>query len=151
MSESKTYSGQCFCGAVNFRLQGEPQAMAYCHCDSCRQWSAGPVSAFTLWKPEALEITRGADQLSVFTGNPISGDPSLVSERTWCKSCGGHLFTGHPTMGLVDIPAVLIQELDFSPGFHVHYQESVHPMADGLQKFRDLPEPAGGSGELIPE
>lgn len=31
--------------------------MGYCHCESCRHWSAGPVNAFTLWKPEALQIT----------------------------------------------------------------------------------------------
>ena len=63
MSESKTYKGTCFCGAVQFTLSGEPTAMGYCHCESCRSWSAGPVNAFTLWKPDTMKITRGADKI----------------------------------------------------------------------------------------
>jgi hypothetical protein len=54
-------------------------------------------------------------------------------------------------MGLVDVPAVLISGLKFSPAFHVHYQESVHQMQDGLPKFRDLPKEAGGSGAELAE
>lgn len=37
------------CGAVP--VSGEPAGMGYCHCESCRRWSAGPVNAFTLWHP----------------------------------------------------------------------------------------------------
>ena len=125
--------------------------MAYCHCDSCRQWSAGPVSAFTLWKPENIKITKGADNIGGFTQNPLSGEEAVVSNRVWCKTCGGHVYTDHPAMGLVDIPAVIIKNFAFKPGFHVHYQESVHPIKDGLPKFKDLPKQAGGSGDELPE
>src|SRR6266853_1778081 len=61
MSNGKAYKGSCFCGAVQFTVSGEPAAMGYCHCESCRSWSAGPVNAFTLWKPDAVKFTRGAD------------------------------------------------------------------------------------------
>lgn len=37
--------------------------MGYCHCESCRSWSAGPVNAFTLWNPSALQVTKGEDQI----------------------------------------------------------------------------------------
>ncbi|MCP3667727.1 MAG: aldehyde-activating protein [Gammaproteobacteria bacterium] len=56
------------------------------------------------------------------------------------------LHTDHPTMGLIDIPVVVIKDLAFNPAFHVHYQETVLPMKDGLPKFKDLPKEAGGSG-----
>ena len=151
MSNANNYQGSCFCGAVQFSLSGEPEAMAYCHCDSCRHWSAGPVSAFTLWQPDAVRITRGEEQVSVFDKNPGSGDETVVSERRWCKVCGGHLYTDHPTMGLIDVPAVVIRGLNFDPGFHVHYQETVHHIQDGLPKFRDLPKEAGGSGLELAE
>jgi hypothetical protein len=151
MSEQSQHEGSCFCGDVKFTVSGEPEAMAYCHCDSCRNWSASPVSAFTLWKPTTLEITQGLDNIAGFDKNPVSGDKAVVSNRVWCKTCGGHLYTDHPTMGLIDVPAVIIKNLNFKPGFHVHYQESVHPMKDGLPKFRDLPKEAGGSGENLPE
>lgn len=63
MSDAKTYHGACFCGAVQLKVTGEPEAMGYCHCEDCRHWSAGPVNAFTLWKPEAVEVVQGADTL----------------------------------------------------------------------------------------
>lgn len=151
MNDATNHGAACFCGAVQFELTGNPEAAAYCHCDSCRHWSAGPVSAFTLWKPENLRVVRGAEKIASFDRNPGSGDDTVVSERKWCSDCGGHLFTNHPTMGLIDVPAVVIRDFAFEPGFHVHYQESVHPMKDGLPKFRDLPAEAGGSGDQLPE
>ncbi len=54
MSDAKTYQGSCFCGAVQFTVTGEPAGMGYCHCNSCRHWSAGPVNAFTLWNPQSI-------------------------------------------------------------------------------------------------
>jgi hypothetical protein len=49
MSDANVYAGKCFCGAVELTVTGEPVAMGYCHCNSCREWSAGPVNAFSLW------------------------------------------------------------------------------------------------------
>lgn len=151
MNETGNYRGRCFCGEVEFTLSGEPAAMAYCHCSSCRQWSAGPVNAFTLWPPESFKIIRGAEKISEFDKVAAAGSGSGTSIRKWCRSCGGHVYIDHPPMGVVDVPAVLIQGLSFNPGFHVHYQETVHPMKDGLTKFKDLPAEAGGSGEELPE
>lgn len=151
MNSHSNYTGHCFCGEVEFTLRGNPEVMAYCHCESCRQWSASPVSGFTLWKPENLQIIKGKEHIDGFTGNPLSNDTTVVSNRAWCKQCGGHLYTEHPTIGLIDIPAAVIEDFIFMPGFHVHYQESVHPMKDGLIKFKDLPEEAGGTGEQLAE
>jgi len=64
---AKSYEGSCFCGSVQFTVSGEPAAMGYCHCESCRTWSAGPVNAFTLWPPAAVKITRGADKVGTFS------------------------------------------------------------------------------------
>jgi hypothetical protein len=152
MNENTQHEGSCFCGQVTFIVSGGPEVMAYCHCDSCRKWSASPVSAFTLWKPATLRINQGLDNIAGFDKNPLSDDDkTVVSNRVWCKTCGGHLYTDHPTMGLIDVPAVVIKNFNFKPGFHVHYQESVHKMKDGLPKFRDLPKEAGGSGETLTE
>jgi hypothetical protein len=144
MDGSRSYHSGCFCGAVQFAVTGEPVAMGYCHCASCRHWSAGPLNAFTLWKPQALKITRGAASVGSFNKSPISF-------RKWCTHCGGHLFTEHPTMGLVDIYAALLPQLRFEPALHVHYQESVLAVRDGKPKMRDMPAEMGGSGATLPE
>ena len=144
MSDESTYEGGCFCGAVQFTVTGAPAAMGYCHCGSCRLWSAGPVNAFTLWQPGALEITQGADRIG--THNKTPG-----SSRKFCKDCGGHLMTDHPGMGLVDVYAAIIPDLAFQPGIHVHYQETRLRIEDGLPKMKDMPKEMGGSGVLLPE
>src|SRR5580692_4547943 len=82
MSDEKTYKGKCFCGAVELTVTGEPAAMGFCHCTSCRQWSGGPVNAFTLWKHAAVEITKGAAAIGTY-------NQTEVSFRKWCKTCGG--------------------------------------------------------------
>jgi hypothetical protein len=144
MSDGQSYTGKCFCGAVQFTVSGDAVAAGYCHCDSCRHWSGGPVSAFGLWQPEALEVTQGVDNIDTYNKTP-------ESYRKWCKSCGGHVFTDHPNMGLVDIPTAVIPDYPFEAGFHVHYQETVLHIKDGKPKFKDLPKEAGGSGEELPE
>jgi hypothetical protein len=144
MSSGNTYQGSCFCGAVQFTVTGEPAAMGYCHCGSCRHWSAGPVNAFTLWKPDAVRITQGADRIGAYNKTPRSA-------RKWCKTCGGHVLTDHPEWSLIDVYAATIPSFPFKPGVHVHYQETVLPIKDGLPKLKDLPKEMGGSGDSMPE
>jgi hypothetical protein len=142
--ENDTYHGSCFCGAVKLVATGAPAAMGYCHCESCRHWSAGPVNAFTLWKPDAVKVTEGESNVGSYKATP-------QSIRKWCKICGGHLMTEHPGMGLTDVYAALLPELAFKAGLHVHYQESKLRLPDGLPKFKDLPAEIGGSGAQLPE
>ncbi|MGA7199397.1 MAG: GFA family protein [Roseiarcus sp.] len=139
-----TNTGRCFCGAVEIEVSGAPEGMGYCHCNSCRSWSAGPVNAFTLWKPEAVRVTAGADQVAMF-------QKTETSQRQYCRTCGGHIMTNHPTLGMVDVYAATLPMLKFDPGLHVNYAETVLPIRDGLPKFKDFPADFGGSGELIPE
>ena len=144
MSNRESYKGSCFCGAVEFTVSGEPAGMGYCHCDSCRHWSAGPVNAFTLRSPEAVQITQGADNIGTYNKTP-------QSSRKWCKTCGGHIFTEHPEMGLTDVYAAVLPQLPFQPGVHVNYQETVLHVRDGLPKMKDLPAEMGGSGDTLAE
>jgi hypothetical protein len=141
---SDLHTGTCFCGAVEVQVTGAPEAMGYCHCASCRSWSAGPVNAFTLWKPENAKVTRGAEHIGHFR-------KTEMSDRQFCTQCGGHLMTDHPPLGLVDVYAATIPSLAFKPAVHVNYAETVLPMKDGLPKLKDFPSELGGSGEAIPE
>lgn len=139
-----TYKGSCFCGAVELTVTGQPVAMGFCHCSSCRSWSAGPVNAFTLWKPESVKITKGASDIGTYNKTP-------VSFRKWCMKCGGHVMTDHPPFGLIDVYAATIPSFPFQPALHVHYGESVLRIKDGLPKQKDMPSEMGGSGTLLAE
>jgi hypothetical protein len=136
--------GTCFCGAVEVEVSGDPAGMGYCHCRSCRSWSGGPVNAFSLWPPAQVKITKGEANVGTFNATE-------VSYRKYCTKCGGHLMTDHPPLGVIDVFTATIPTLDFQPGLHVNYQETVLPMKDGLPKFKDFPAAFGGSDETIAE
>jgi hypothetical protein len=138
------HKGACFCGAVEIEAEGAPEAMGYCHCSSCRSWSAAPVNAFSLWQSGKVRVTKGAEYLARFVKTPLS-------DRQYCKKCGGHLMTDHPPLGLIDVYAATLPSLKFSPGVHVNYSETVLPMKDGLPKLKDFPAELGGSGVAVPE
>ena len=142
--EEKTYKGQCFCGAVTIEVTGEPEGAGYCHCTTCRSWSASPLNAFTLWQADAVKVTQGEDQIGEYSKHENT-------YRQWCKVCGGHLLARHPQWGLVDVFAATIPDLPFSPGVHVNYESTVLRVKDGLPKLKDFPADLGGSGETMAE
>jgi hypothetical protein len=102
------------------------------------------VNAFTLWKPESVRVSAGAEDVATYQKTPLS-------ERQYCRKCGGHLMNNHPPIGLVDVYAATIPTLAFAPAVHVNYAETVLPMKDGLPKLKDFPAEFGGSGETIAE
>jgi hypothetical protein len=91
-----------------------------------------------------VRITRGGDNIGTYNKTPRSS-------RKWCKTCGGHIFTEHPTWGVTDVYAAIIPDLPYKAGLHVNYQEKVLPIMDGLPKLKDLPKEMGGSGDVLPE
>jgi hypothetical protein len=102
------------------------------------------VNAFTLWKPENVKVTKGADVLGHFA-------KTEKSDRKFCTRCGGHVMANHPLWGVVDVFAATIPTLEFVPSVHVNYAETVLRIKDGLPKFQDFPAEMGGSGTVLPE
>jgi hypothetical protein len=75
---SNVHHGECFCGAVKLEVTGAPVAQGYCHCESSRHWSAGPVNAFSLWAPDGVKVTQGAD---------LIGFAFVALARGICSAC----------------------------------------------------------------
>jgi hypothetical protein len=137
-----SHKGICFCGAVEIEVTGAPLEMGYCHCHSCRLYSGGPITAFALWEAENVKVTRGAEFLGRF-------NKTGMSDRHFCTTCGGHIMTGHPALGLADVQPAVIAGLAFRPTVHLNYAETVLPLKDGLLKLKDFPAAVGGSGETV--
>ena len=140
----ETHKGGCYCGAVEVGATGEPLDMGYCHCENCRCYSTAPMSAFTLWKNDALRVTKGRE----FLGKCSSSD---FSDRRYCTKCGGHVMVDHPTLGLIDVRLGALRNFPFKATVHINYDETVLPMKNGLPKLKDFPKAIGGSGETMPE
>ncbi len=141
---SDTHQGTCFCGAVEIEVRGAPLEMGYCHCRSCRSWSGGPVNAFSLWPMGAVEVVRGADKIATYS-------KTEMSQRQYCKDCGGHLMAWHPPLDMTDVFAATIPGLAFEPAVHVNYGETVLRIRAGLPKLKEFPAEFGGSGEMLAE
>ena len=144
MSENTvSYYGGCYCGASSISVSGDPIVMAYCHCHSCRKWHSAPVNAWCLWSEDKVSINGPTQHSS-------SNDES---HRVSCSQCGGALANIKPGRGVVAVYAMTLEQsgLRFDPMGHIFYQERVFDMADGLPKWRTVPESFGGDGALIEE
>ena len=139
---TESVRGSCFCGAVEVELSGEPMFQGYCHCEDCRRWSGAPMTGFTIWPADSVRVTAGEDRL---VGYSHVGK----ANRRHCATCGGSVMTDLPEAGLVDVYPPLLEGFAFAPAFHLHYGERALDLPDDLPKFRDMPEEAGGSGEMI--
>ena len=136
MSKEVETRGRCFCGAVEIRVTGKPVTMGYDHCSSCREWSAAPVNAFTLWPPDAVSITRGKERLGALPEDRAERPPLLHElrrprpDRAPRVGCGRRVRRDHP-------------RFPFEAKVHVNYGETVLRMRDGLPKQNDFPRGDG--------
>jgi hypothetical protein len=142
MPKPMSYAGKCFCGSVEFKATGDPAAMGYCHCRSCREWSGAPLTGWILYPRDLVEITKGSDNIGSFHRT----DRNI---RKWCNTCGGHVLVDLPKWDFVELFSASIPMLLFEPTLHIHYEETVLRIKDGLPKQKDLPKDFGGTGELL--
>lgn len=135
----------CLCGTVRLSLTGEP-SMAFCHCESCRRWFGAPVHGGALWPEGNVRIVAGEECLATYKRTEKTG-----SLRRFCTACGAPVRVDHPDVGMVDVPAVSVADLEFRPTLHSHYPERVVSFRDGLPKYKTFDPAIVGDGETVPE
>lgn len=79
-------TGACLCGAVKFRLKGEPLAARICWCRDC-QHIAGNGTVNALFPSASIEVTSG--ELAQYTRTSDGGNRV---DRRFCPKCGSHMF-----------------------------------------------------------
>ena len=78
--------GGCFCGAIRYRIEGEPSNSVICHCQTCRRVSGAPAVAW---------VTFAKSQLAFTKGTPAQLRSSPPVHRTFCAACGTPLTYEH--------------------------------------------------------
>ncbi|MDA8230319.1 MAG: GFA family protein [Magnetospirillum sp.] len=73
------YEGGCLCGAVRYRIEGEPLSAGYCHCRMCRRAAGAPVAVWAAFR---------RDQFAFVKGQPDSLPASDRAVRRFCGRCG---------------------------------------------------------------
>jgi hypothetical protein len=130
-------SGACLCGAVQYRVDGEPLFTGYCHCASCRRHTGSAVAAFVGFRRE--QVSFASDTLAHFGSSP-------GVSRGFCAKCGtpvcyeAETYPGeiHLYIGTLNDPA------RFKPTFHVFHANRIpwFDTADTLPRHPGLPDEA---------
>ena len=61
--------GGCLCGAIRYRVDGEVEDSAYCHCRTCQRQSGAPVVAWFALPPAPRALAQGSDDEFVKGGD----------------------------------------------------------------------------------
>ncbi len=105
--------GRCHCGAISYRVEGEPIYHALCHCTDCRRQAGAPLVSWALFPNEAVTIEGEA---RVYTS-------SEHAKRHFCAACGSGLFYTNAAAfpGMIDICTATLDDPDALP-VHIHVQ-----------------------------
>jgi hypothetical protein len=138
MSQSAGLTGGCQCGAVRFRVEGEPGRASICHCRMCQKAFAGPFGALVTVEVADLTWTRGAR--STFQS-------SDTIQRGFCAACGTPL-TFEWSEGKIDLAVFAFDDPSaVEPGV----QLAVESRPAWMEHLADMPvrPPMGPGGAVV--
>lgn len=146
--------GRCSCGAVRYRLTGDPLFVHCCHCLNCQRQTG---SAFV------INVLIESDRLEIVTGEPqpveVPRDDGSTQEIFRCPDCQTALYSlyGRPVVafvraGTLDEPAGVSPDVhiftrsklpwvelpESVPSFEVYYDMDALWPADSLLRVRAL-------------
>lgn len=77
-------TGECFCGAVTYRVSGKLRDARSCHCSRCRKAFSSQASAYALVDPAEFSWLTGQNVLTSYIGEHGAG-------LKFCSKCGSTL------------------------------------------------------------
>jgi hypothetical protein len=129
MSQS-SLEGGCLCGAVRYRVHGEPLVSAVCHCRTCRKTASAPTLPFLTFSTRQLVFMRG----TVADFHSSSG-----VTRSFCGRCGSPLtYRNDNETELIDVMTCTLDDPEaFPPAYHVWVSHKLTwvRLADGLPTY----------------
>ena len=135
MEIAVSQSGGCHCGAIRYRVAGEPLTHALCHCRDCRRHAGAPMVGWTMYPSPALEIVSGTPKIYASSEN---------GRRHFCPDCGTGLFYTNDKMlpGIIDIQSATYDDPEAVPArLHIQTAERIGWMerAHELPTFERFP------------
>ncbi len=78
-------SGECFCGSVQYMVNGPANCVVHCHCSMCRRSYASLVGTAATIEKKQIKIVKGEDNLTIYEAPP-------GVRRQFCRNCGCSIF-----------------------------------------------------------
>jgi len=104
--------GECLCGGVKFRIEGNIPNLYQCHCSLCRKVTGSSANAATFVKQENFRWLSGQDKISSF-------QKPTGYRSDFCSVCGSPVPNQLRGMELLWVPAGLLEE-SFKAAVNVH-------------------------------
>jgi hypothetical protein len=125
-------TGQCLCGSVRFRIDGDLQTFAYCHCTSCRRSSGSAFMANSEIRTSQLHWMQGRDFIREYESSP-------GKFRAFCSGCGSPIYARHPAQP--EHLSMRLGLIEGDPGhrasahFNVSEKAAWFTVSDGLPQY----------------
>jgi hypothetical protein len=123
--------GGCLCGAVRYRLSGEPLSSIVCHCNSCRKASGAPLVAW---------LTMDRAQFQWLSGSPQFNHSSPDAMRRFCSQCGTQLtYENSASPNTIDVTTATLDDAEeFPPTMEVWLEHRLNwqPVNETLGQYR---------------
>lgn len=136
------YKGSCFCGKIEFQLEGKPISNVFCHCPGC-SLGVGVSPVHCVLVPDTnFRFIKGEEYVNIFDGS----GPLRFGK---CSECGANIFQYPEGAGFkACYPRMLhgyrngtnnkLPE-DLMPTAHVNYENRQMDYYDNLPKFDKFP------------
>lgn len=135
---SESYTGGCACGAISYRIAGEPVFQPDCQCRDCQHMSGTGHGSYLVFSGGSNVTLTGEAQEWSFVG-----DSGNMKTRGFCPTCGSPVYL--TSVATPDFFTVHAGSLD-DPGRYkpqaVMYRVSGHAwdhVDPALPKFDKLP------------
>jgi hypothetical protein len=119
-----SFTGGCRCGAIRYRVSGQPVYAVSCHCRDCQYDSGGAPAHGLVFAAEAFTLEQG--RLQTYEAAAASGNTAY---RSFCPRCGTPVSGGSRGFdrlfvkaGSLDDPSLFTPKLaiwtDDAPAWH---------------------------------
>lgn len=80
------HNGNCLCGRIEYRYDGEIDEISMCHCSQCQKGQGSAFVAVAPVQADKFHILRGEEYLKEFRASPNKA-------RVFCAECGSPLYS----------------------------------------------------------
>lgn len=135
----KSIEVKCRCGAIGLKIDGDPVAQIYCHCDDCRAAQGAAYVGSSIYPARSVHVVRGEPTPMVVK----------ATQRMRCAVCATYLFAEVTQAELRSVNGFLLPATEFNPQLHVQCQHAVLPVVDNLPHYKGFPTAFGGTDEQV--
>jgi hypothetical protein len=142
MSSGPVFEGGCLCGAVRWRVTGEPLYAYHCHCRMCQRQSGAAFLTGMTFPFSAVKWVKGEPRLFQSSEN---------AKRGFCAQCGSWV----SWQWLEDKISMTAGSFDHADGIHPDYHvftESQAPwldVDDALPRYTRYPPEIGSQDQEL--